>query len=399
MVVGQYISTKELFEASPEKRDQLIKDAFGLSEDELEHARRPIYESDHLETVARIIYEKTNDPISLTIANIAAVGSSEWEGMKTYGEYSRKLARVFRYEKHQISAIKGIKVSNTHLLRKKIGAYHGNLEETAPLWKVKPSPQDLLRSIKLPESPELDYETSQLIGIIFADGFPATSSTTTSSKKGSRTYLTKHIGLSGLGSDEDFYELMVKPKIKKIFNCNVNVNLYKHKKGKVIFNEKEVTFNDSETPVINIISSSINQFLYNIGFPYEKKEDIPIPYSNIDGFSYDKKAFLEGVSSCTEVTSKKLSDIKRELDYDPTHAEKIEIINPRRVVSEETRQNLRMETDAKWNFIRKPCFFPQRSMNPKRLRESKNAWIDRFDETFDTKIREYMEKDINSDSA
>ena len=291
MVVGQYISQEKLCEATPKQRDQLVMNVFGFTYEELNDLRRPRDTPEHLENVAKAIYEKTDDPLSITGENIAAVGSLEWKGKKTTGNYAFKISKTYKQEKDDITAEKRIKITNMHVLRKRIGAYSGNLEETAPLWEVQPSKEDWLRSIKLPESLDLDYDTSQLIGVIWADGHPI------------RPQKNSNIHLSGTINDITFYEKILKPQIKKIFNYDVNLILKENEESINIIRGEKINFNRSISPFISLGSKVITEFFFSIGFP-KKKKNIELPNSDKKGFSYDKKAFFEGIVACMSSKSK-----------------------------------------------------------------------------------------------
>jgi len=316
MVVGYYVQKKRLCEASPEERDILVKEAFNLSDEELNYLREPRDVSEHLDIVAKTIYEKTQDPISLTGANIAAVGSDEWEGDRTICKYGYKISRIFRQTKERIFAEKQLKITNTHLLRKEIGAYYGNLEETSSLWDIQPSNGDLLRSVNLPENLELDYKTSQLLGIVWADGHM--------SYKNNKAKLI----LSFTDKDLEFYNDNVVPNIEKIFNVKVSRSSYKKPASIVPLRNVDTEFKAYETFSARLNSKAVVGMLKNINFPNsELKTSIGLPkYLPEDKekrkeFFYDKKGFLEGiVSGMGSITN---SGAVKVFDKDRSFIEKI----------------------------------------------------------------------------
>lgn len=282
MVLGSYLSTKKVCESTPEQRDELVKDAFGFTQEELNDLRAPRDREDHLYTVALAIYEKTKDPISVTQNNIAAVGSLEWEGEKTSRKYGKKLWDTYKLER-SMSKARGVKVTSTHILRKKIDAYFGNLEETAPLWEVNPSPEDWLRSVKLPESLELDYNTSFLLGVIWADGRPRIRSGSTG------------IQLVGSHDDVHFYGNTLVPMMNEIFNYNVSFLIEDKKSATTMIKKEEVIFGESKSPRLELGSQAVTNFIHSLGFPKEERRDVELPYFDKEGFSYNKKAFFDGI--------------------------------------------------------------------------------------------------------
>lgn len=317
MVVGQYISQKALYEATPEQRDKLVRNGLGFTKDELDYLRRPRDLPDHLYVVAEAIYQKTDDPLSITTANIATVGSIEWEGKKTHGNYGFKISKLYKKEKESLQA-KGLKVTNMHLLRKEIGAYFGNLEETAPLWEVYPSPYDWLRSIKLFDSLKLDHRESQLLGIVWADA----------------CLQNKHKGISNIvlsfgESNYEFYDKLILPELKNIFNIKENINILGVEEAILNLYGTNIHFKAHDTYQVHIGSQAITQTLKNINFPkerYKRKVGLPkfLPKNKVKRkeFSYEKKSFLEGIIAGMGSPSNDAKTIKIE-DKDATFVKNI----------------------------------------------------------------------------
>ena len=231
---------------------------------------------ERIKAAAEIIYRKTNDPIALTISNIAALESESWEGKNTIRMCSRTLSGEFYKQRRRREKKSGIRLNNVYLLRETIGAYGGNLEEATETWgKFETSASDLLRSVRLPL--ELKYEESRFLGNCWSDGCIS-----------KRFYGSYTFGLSGRKEDFDFYRNYVVTDIKNIFNINTKVT---EKKDVHTLGEKEVGF---KYPVINVGSKAIITWLaYDLGFPTGKnKRNVELPKARI----IDEKGFFDGIA-------------------------------------------------------------------------------------------------------
>jgi len=294
MTLKKYLSQTKLYEMTTNERDSAVKKTFGFTDQDLKDIRKRTNSYEHLIGVAEAIYEKTNDPIALTKVNISAVGSDQWEGEKTVYKYSAKFSYWFKEERNKILSETLVDVPYTHLLRKQVHAYFGNLEETAPLWEVQPSSVDFLRSVKLPESLKLGYETSQILGILWADAYH---------RKYGRVRKNIISMESRFGEkDVDLYDEFVIPNMEKIFNINKDANERKREPITYDVNGRSAKFKEFNDYVLIIGSQAVIQMLLNINFPVnEHKRDVELPKflthneKKKSEFGYNEEGFLEGI--------------------------------------------------------------------------------------------------------
>jgi len=370
MVKGQMLSQKELMSAGTEERDAMLKNTYGITDEELEQVRGMETRYERMVSAAQMLFDKSGDPKQLTGYNVAAIAAParEWKGQKTLVDYCCVLSEELKHEKQLREAASGLKLSSIHLLREKIGAYDGNIEEAAKAWggKIVPSNADWLRSVTIPQ--EIDYATSQFLGMFWGDGECCHYSNRDSTR------------MSGRGCDKEFYENVVSEAAKMLFNMESPVRITEHTQP---LRGKE---RDCERYLVEINSRAVTAWMVEcLGFP-KAREKLKFNLPKVD---YDKQAFLEGLFATRgvvdrhrnenkirdtvsyEITSKDglfieaVKGLLNELGYSPkgtkgkndgvyhlhirrkADMERIQIINPRhRKIIEEVEKNNRPDPDS-----------------------------------------------------
>jgi hypothetical protein len=364
MVNGQKISYQKLISADPKKRDEMFEKAYEITDEELEQVRSMPTKYERMVSAAQLLFFRSEDPKQLTVTNIAAIAAPahEWEGEKTQTNYSRVLSRKLRREKKTREAASGLKMTSIHLLREKVGAYDGNIEEAAKVWggKIAASDNDWLRSVMIPQ--EIDYATSQFLGMVWGDGDYSHHCYNNSND----------MRMGGKANDRELYENIVSEAAKMLFNLDSPVKTIAdkmHAHGKDY---------DCERNLVSLNSKAIFSWIVEcLGFP-KQGEEFKLP--KVD---YDKQAFFEGLfaskglvkrlnkEGCTcdtveyEITStdgqfiEAVDGLLNELGYSPTRysnrndgvthlcigrnadRERIQLINPRhrKIVEEKDEYN------------------------------------------------------------
>jgi hypothetical protein len=273
MVRGQKISRTKLSTATPEERDALLKGAYGFTNEELDRIRHIQDIEERIKTAAKALFEKSNKPIAITSHNIAAVASEKWNST-TVRKYGTIISNMYKDRKKEAKT-KGLNLPCTHFLREDIGAYTGNLEEAANVWKnFRIGPSDTLRSIKIPTN-LYERDVSQLLGLYWADGYMR------------KTYGTGSFSFNMTFPDEDkpLYEHIVIPLIERIHNLSVPIETEEHSNENFSGKIREYL-----RYRVRIGSEAITSWLIkDLGYPI-KRENIPLP-----AVDYDKKGFFEGI--------------------------------------------------------------------------------------------------------
>jgi hypothetical protein len=169
------------------------------------------------------------------------------------------------------------------VLRDIIGAYDGNLPEASEVWggKIVPSNADWLRSIMIPQ--EIDYATSQFIGMVWGDG------------EYSRVNRDDGMRMAGRGCDREFYENVVSEAAKMLFNLDSPVKTLEHKQ---LFRLRGKEY-DLERHLVYLNSKAVSTWIVEcLGFP-KHGEEFRLP--KVD---YDKQAFLEGLFASTGIVER-----------------------------------------------------------------------------------------------
>jgi hypothetical protein len=280
MVEGQMISQTELESADSKKRDEMFQKAYKITDEELEQVRSMETRYERMVSAAQLLFFRSGDPKQLTSYNIAAIAAtaSEWKGTKTMEDYSCVLSSKLKREKTAREAASGLKMSNIHVLRDMIGAYDGNLPEASEVWggKIVPSNADWLRSITIPQ--EIDYATSQFIGMLWGDG------------EYSRVNSEDGMRMGGRGCDKELYENVVSEAAKMLFNLDSPVKTTEIKQSVSLRGVKY----DQVRHVVYLNSKAVSTWIVEcIGFP---KHDEKFSLPKVD---YDKQAFLEGLFAST----------------------------------------------------------------------------------------------------
>lgn len=198
-------------DADSDLRDLILK-VWDFTQEELDSIRVIIDIRKRYEKAALTLHYKTNIE-TLTAMNIAAVASKNWNNNEA-SYFKNNISKIYTTEKI-IWSEANLDVPYIHCLRESAGLYEGNLKEARKNWfNFQVSSQDLLRSIKIPKV--IDYEVSQLLGIIWGDAFLE--------KQKQGYYICFH----GNSSEWPFYEQQVVPMIKKHFNLPVEIEPVKN---------------------------------------------------------------------------------------------------------------------------------------------------------------------------
>jgi hypothetical protein len=296
MVEGQMVSQKELMSANPKKRDDLLK-VYKMTDEELEQVRSMPAKYERMVSAAQLLFDKSGDPKQITTYNIIAIAvpASEWKGEHTLIDYSCVLSNELRREKAEMEAASGLKMSSIQVLRKLIDAYDGNLPEAAEAWggKIVPSNADWLRSITIPQ--EIDYATSQFIGMVWGDG------------EYSRVKRDDGMRMAGRGCDKELYENVVSEAAKMLFNLDSPVKTLETKQSVSLRGEKY----DQKRHLVYLNSKAVSTWIVEcLGFP-KHGEKFSLP--KVD---YDKQAFLEGLFASTGIVERHSGRIRDIVGYE-----------------------------------------------------------------------------------
>jgi hypothetical protein len=276
MVEGQMVSQTELESADAKTRDELFQKAYKITDEELEQVRSAPTRYERMVSAAQLLFFRSGDPKQLTSYNVAAIAApgKEWKGTKTMVDYSCVLSNELKHEKTTREAASGLKMSSVQVLRDMIGAYDGNLEEAAQVWggKITPSNADWLRSITIPQ--EIDYATSQFIGMLWGDG------------EYSRVNSEDGMRMSGRGCDKELYDNVVSEAAKMLFNLDSPVKTIETKQSVSLSGVKY----DQTRHSVYLNSKAVSTWIVEcLGFP-KHGEEFSLPK-----VEHDKQAFLEGL--------------------------------------------------------------------------------------------------------
>jgi hypothetical protein len=275
MVRGQYLSQTELFRASQDEVDEMLISNLGLTRNNINYVRSISDPLEKITAAAKLVYESTEDPISVTIDTVAAIAMKRWKGRYSSRGIYRHLSKVFDEERKQLEIESGLKLNNMHLLRKSIGAYDGNLEEAKKKWrKIKVSREDLLRSVRLPL--KLGHDESRILGVFWGDG-------SIDRIRGRPSYLA----LGGGKGDFRFYEEYVANDVSRIFNLEVPVKKIHLRRSDYLDNVHEYTM-----PRMELCSHAVLSWLEReLRFPTKPDKT----YVKLPAKQFDKRGFIEGI--------------------------------------------------------------------------------------------------------
>ncbi|MBU0471064.1 MAG: hypothetical protein KKF65_00440, partial [Nanoarchaeota archaeon] len=170
-------------EGKPEARDEVLKQTYGITQEELGCIRLVEGIGNRTVDAAILLLEKArqhpdieegDESAQLTELNIAAVVEKEWTGVNSLETKTRRHIHtlVSTGEGHTPSSdTSRFKLPGIHYLREHIRAYTGNLSQAADRYpNFQVSNYDWLKSVRIPLNLGLSEYT--LLGIIWADACP-----------------------------------------------------------------------------------------------------------------------------------------------------------------------------------------------------------------------------------
>jgi len=392
------VSQTKLESADSKKRDEMFQKAYKITDEELEQVRSAPTRYERMVSAAQLLFFRSGDPKQITGYNVAAIAApaSEWKGRHTMVDYSCVLSNELKHEKTAKEATSGLKMSSIQVLRDMIGAYDGNLPEASEVWggKIVPSNADWLRSITIPQ--EIDYATSQFIGMLWGDG------------EYSRVNSEDGMRMAGRGCDKEFYENVVSEAAKLLFNLDSPVRTDEHKQPL-----RGIEY-DYDRHVVYLNSKAVSTWIVEcLGFPKHGDE------FSLPKVEHDKQAFLEGLFASRgmvhrqrgpgpgrgicdtlnyEIASKDdsfmdaVEGLLKELGYSPTRyknkkdgvnhlhigrkddKERIQLINPRhRKTVEETERYNQPDPDSPLLSYEEAKAFLAEGMTPRQIFETFNV--------------------------
>jgi hypothetical protein len=244
---------------------------------------------------AKGVYEESGSLKNVTFNKIA-----NYMGCELVGSFGRAISRHYKSEVERINEKYDVKIPPIALLRADVGNQdiedHPLLKARGVYGGFKIGMFDWVKFVTLPL--EIGVKESELLGIICSDA----------RKQDMKSF--NQLYLAGRQNDFEFYEEVVGPRVKEVFNLPGEVTELKYKNRKELKYKNKVYTPPSETiePCVRIGSKALSTWLYeDVGYP--SLEDV-LKFVSSDR---NKLAFIEGYIAGKGIPGHTSTSLKIEL--------------------------------------------------------------------------------------
>lgn len=216
MTLKNLIDRSEILKLTPKRRDALLMETFGITQEDLLRIRSYRYTKERVFDAAKTLKQRLEEkgidssiiPAQFTLFNIGLIAKGD---LKTapHQLVTNILRKEYRGWMGTTEEETGLRPSYSQLLRQSLGLYKGNLYEAKKVWpELAVSEYDWLKDIRIPT--KIGVDEGFLIGVYFAH------MTLLAEYVENRN--TRRTLLFGKNDHFPLYDKVVLPLMKKIHN-------------------------------------------------------------------------------------------------------------------------------------------------------------------------------------